>query len=67
LTQPDKSKWTPMAWQAYVASLSTREERKEALDNEVPAEWRARVENHVRTVYSIRAFQNRVAFEKGRG
>jgi len=56
-----------MAWQAYVASLSTREERKEALDNEVPAEWRARVENHVRTVYSIRAFQNRVAFEKGRG
>ena len=54
---PDKSTWTPMQWQSYVAFLPTREERKEALDNEVPAEWRGRVENHVRTVYSIRKFK----------
>ena len=55
---PDKSRWTPPQWQAYVASQPTREQRNAALD-EVPEAWRSRVRMHVETVFSVRKFYAR--------
>ena len=62
----DKSTWSPSQWQAYVAFLPSREQRKQALDDEVPPEWRSRVEAHVRTVYSIKAYSRRLNDDKKR-
>jgi hypothetical protein len=41
-------------WNAYVSAGTTRDIRRERLE-ECPAEFRAAVESHVRTVWQIRA------------
>ena len=49
-----------MNWKAtFMMEYEDVEERKEALDNEVPAKLRVRVEAHVRTVFSIRKYHSR--------
>ena len=45
-------------WQAHVAQLPTPEERRAALAAAPPA-YQARIDNHVRTVFAIRAFHKR--------
>jgi hypothetical protein len=45
-------------WCAYVEGGATKEERRERL-SEVPEDMRKQVENHVRTVFSIRNYQAR--------
>ena len=43
----------PGCWNGYVLGGRTKEERRERLER-VPAEFRERVESHVRTVFAIR-------------
>lgn len=46
----------PGQWNAYVAGGETREIRRERLD-ECPADYRAGVEAHVKTVFALRRKQ----------
>lgn len=41
-------------WQAHIARLPTFEERKHAVDNEVPKHMRERVIDHLKTVRALR-------------
>lgn len=50
----DRSNWGLGLWNGYVEKGSTRDERRQRLD-EVPGELRAQVENHVRLVFFLRS------------
>jgi hypothetical protein len=47
-------------WQAYVESLPTPEQRREALAA-APAAYQARIDRHVRTVFALRRYHARMA------
>ena len=62
-----KDNWTCPQWQAYCARLEPFEARKEALENEVPTEYKDRVLRHLQTVQAIKKFHERKKKESPRG
>ncbi len=54
MTVLDKSKWSAPQWQAFISRLPTFEQRRQAVENEVPKDLRARVKSHLRTVRALK-------------
>lgn len=53
LFEMDRGHWTASMWQAWVVSVNTKKEMRMRLD-QVPPEFRTRVQSHVRTVLAIK-------------
>lgn len=50
----NKDNWCASQWQAFISRLPTFEQRRQAVENEVPEPMRERVISHLRTVMAIK-------------
>lgn len=54
LVDSDKSNWSAPMWQAHISRMATYEERKHAVDTEVPEHMKERVIGHLKTVRAVK-------------
>lgn len=59
----DKTDWSIPMHQAHIASLPTKELRIKALED-VPEQWRKRVEIHVKTVFALKKSNKNLAAKR---